>query len=96
MTNRMMEYWVIPPEADGEFVAGMEEVLDTYVEPYNSELPVICMDEKPFQLLNETRQPIPATKSHPKRVDYEYERAGTVSLFLFCEPLTGKRYVTVR
>lgn len=96
MTNRMMEYWVIPPEADGEFVAGMEEVLDTYVEPYNSSIPVICMDEKPFQLLKETRQPIPATKSHPKRVDYEYERAGTVSLFLFCEPLTGQRYVTVR
>ena len=87
---------MIPPEADGEFVAGMEEVLDTYVEPYNSSIPVICMDEKPFQLLQETRLPIPATKSHPKRVDYEYERAGTVSLFLFCEPLTGRRYVTVR
>jgi hypothetical protein len=29
MTSRKIEYWVIPPEADGEFVAPMEEVLET-------------------------------------------------------------------
>jgi hypothetical protein len=96
MTNRKMEYWVIPPEADGEFVAGMEDVLCLYETPYNSSVPVICMDEQPIQLTKETRTPIPATKSHPKRVDYEYERAGTASLFLFCEPLTGKRFVSAR
>jgi hypothetical protein len=96
MTNRKIEYWVIPPEADGEFVAHMEEVLETYAQPYDSRHPVLCMDEQPIQLLNETRVPIAATKDHARRVDYEYERAGTASIFMFCEPLSGWRQVTVR
>jgi len=96
MTNRKIEYWVIPPEADGEFVAHMEEVLETYALPYNPAVPVICMDEQPVQLLKETRQPIPATTTHAKRVDYEYERAGTANIFMFVEPLAGWREVAVR
>ncbi len=96
MTDRKLEYWVIPPEADAEFVAGMEEVLDTYAAPYDSRYPVLCMDEQPVQLLKETRTPIPATKDHPRRVDYEYARAGTASVFLFCEPLMGWRSVSIR
>jgi hypothetical protein len=96
MTNRKIEYWVIPPKADGEFVACMEDVLETYAQPYDSRYPVLCMDEQPVQLLGETRTPIAATKDHPRRVDYEYERAGTASIFMFCEPLAGWRQVTVR
>lgn len=96
MTSRKLEYWVIPPEADAEFAARMELVLDTYALPYDSRHPVVCMDEQPVQLLKETRVPIPATKTHPKRVDYEYERAGTASLFLFCEPLVGWRQVSAQ
>ena len=46
MTNRKIEYWVIPPEADAEFVAHMEEVLETYEKPYNPKMPVLCMDEQ--------------------------------------------------
>src|SRR5262249_18733725 len=53
-------------------------------------------DEQPIQLLKETRRPIPATKAHPRRVDYEYERAGTASVFVFAEPLSGWRQVRVR
>jgi hypothetical protein len=96
MTERKLEYWVIPPEADAEFVAGMEEVLETYAAAYDDKHPVLCMDEQPVQLLKETRTPIPATKGHPRRVDYEYERAGTASVFLFCEPLAGWRGVSIR
>jgi hypothetical protein len=96
MTNRKIQYWVIPPESDAEFVAGMEDVLDTYETPYDPKRPVLCMDEQPVQLVKDTRVPIPATKDHAKRVDYEYERAGTASLFLFCEPLMGWRIVSVR
>jgi hypothetical protein len=96
MTDSKLEYWVIPPEADAEFVAGMEEVLETYAAAYDGRHPVLCMDEQPVQLLKETRMPIPATKGHPRRVDYEYERAGTASVFLFCEPLAGWRSVSVR
>jgi hypothetical protein len=96
MTKRKIEYWVIPPEADGEFVAAMEDVLDVYAQPYDKSVPVLCMDEQPVQLLKETRVPIAATKDHPRRVDYEYERAGTASIFMFCEPLSGWRQVAVR
>ena|SRR5438132_180383 len=70
MTQRMIDYWVIAPENDAEFVACMEEVLETYARPYNPERPVICMDEQPVQLLKETKTPIAATRNHPKRVDY--------------------------
>jgi hypothetical protein len=96
MTNRKIEYWVIPPEADAEFVAGMEDVLEIYEKPYDPQCPVVCMDEQPVQLLKETRPPIPATARHAKRVDYEYERAGTANIFLFTEPLAGWREVAVR
>lgn len=87
---------MIPPQADAEFAASMEEVLETYSRRYNSRYPVVCMDEQPIQLLKEIQTPIPATRHHPRRVDYEYERAGTASIFMFCEPLTGWRQVSVR
>jgi hypothetical protein len=96
MTNRKIEYWVIPPKKDGEFVAAMESVLDTYEKPYDPDHPVLCMDEQPVQLIKETREPIPATRHHAKRVDYEYERAGTASIFMFTEALAGWREATAR
>ena len=96
MTKRKIEYWVIPPKQDGEFVACMEEVLETYEKAYAADHPVLCMDEQPVQLLKETRAPIAATKEHGKRVDYEYERNGTASIFLFAEPLSGFRQATAR
>jgi hypothetical protein len=96
MTKRMIEYWVIPPEADAEFVANMEEVLETYARAYDPAHPVLCMDEQPVQLLKETRVPIEATKEHGERVDYEYERNGTASIFMFAEPLSGYRQATAR
>lgn len=87
---------MIPPEADAEFAARMEQVLETYEKPYDPERPVVCMDEQPVQLIKETRVPIPATKDHPRRVDYEYERAGTASIFMFCEALSSWRRATAR
>jgi hypothetical protein len=96
MTKRKIEYWVIPPEADAEFVAHMEEVLEIYAKPYDPQHPVVCMDEQPVQLVGETRVPIPATKEHPERVDYEYERKGTASIFMFVEPLAAFRQATAR
>jgi hypothetical protein len=96
VTGHKLQYWVIPPKADAEFVADMEVVLDTYAQPYDARFPVLNMDEQPVQLLKETRTPLPATKEHPQRVDYEYERAGTANIFLFCEALASWRQVTVR
>ncbi len=74
----------------------MEEVLETYAQPYDPACPVLCMDEQPVQLVKETRQPIAATAQHPRRVDYEYERAGTASILMFTEPLSGWREATAR
>ena len=96
MPKRKLQYWGIPPEASSEFVACREEGLETYAQPYDPRFPVMGMDEQAVQLLKETRLPIGATLRHPRRVDYEYERAGTASLFMFCEPLAGWRHVTVR
>ena len=87
---------MIPPQADAEFVANMEQVLDLYHKPYDPDCPVVCMDEQPVQLVKETRPPMAATKNRPRRVDYEYERAGTASIFLFSEPLAGWRQATAR
>ena len=96
MTKRKIEYWVIPPKQDAEFVAHMEDVLETYATAYDPQQPVLCMDEQPVQLLLETKVPIPATKEHAQRVDYEYERNGTASIFMFAEPLSGFRQATAR
>jgi hypothetical protein len=96
MTRRKIQYWVIPPELDSEFVASMEDVLDIYALPYNESIPVVCMDEQPVQLLNEIRPSIRATQEHAKRVDYEYERAGMACLFMFTEPLSGWRKISAR
>ena len=71
-------------------------MLETYAKPHDAKHPVLCMDEQPVQLLKETRSSIAATKEHGKRVDYEYERNGTASIFMFAEPLSGFRQATAR
>src|SRR5688572_5094056 len=74
----------------------MEEVLETYVQAYDPEHTVLCMDEQPLQLLTETKVPIAATKRHGERVDYEYRRNGTASIFMFAEPLSDFRQASAR
>ena len=66
----------------------MEDVLTVYARPYDPDYPVVCMDEKPFQLLDEYLEPIPMGKSnHTKKYDCEYVRKGSCSIFMFTEPL---------
>lgn len=80
--------WNIPPKQNGEFVAHMEDVLEVYSREFNPQKPVVCMDEKPFQLLDEYLEPIPMSKdNHTKKYDSEYERKGSCSIFMFTEPL---------
>ncbi|MDX2096942.1 MAG: IS630 family transposase [Leptolyngbyaceae cyanobacterium bins.59] len=89
------ECWVIPPQQNAEFVWRMEAVLEVYQSSYNSDFPVVCLDESSKQLVKETIQPIPAKPGQPERVDYEYERNGTANLFMVCEPIVGWRRVEV-
>lgn len=70
----------------------MEDVLEVYARPYSQEYPVVCMDEKPLQLLADSRNSIPVSPKNPERYDSEYIRNGTCSIFLFTEPLSGWRY----
>jgi hypothetical protein len=68
----------------------MEDVLEVYKWPYDSNNPVITMDEISKQLTKETRQPLPIAPGTVKKYDTEYERNGTANIFLMLEPLTGK------
>jgi hypothetical protein len=86
---------VIPPEHNGSFVANMERVLDVYKRPLDPLHPVVCMDESPKQLIGEVRPPVPASPGQPAKQDYEYRRVGVCNIFLACEPLVGKRLVTI-
>jgi len=88
--------WCIPPEQNADFVAKMEDVLDTYALPYDENCPVICLDEKPYQLLDERREPMPMKQGKPERIDNEYERMGTSSVFVMCEPLKGWHHANAR
>ena len=73
----------------------MEDVLDVYTRPYDPRYPQICMDETSKQLLRDVQQPLPMEPAQPERQDYEYERGGVVNLFMFTEPLEGRRWVDV-
>lgn len=74
----------------------MEEVLDIYEMPYNPDIPVVCMDEKSYQLLGEVRESLPMRPGDTQKTDSEYVRNGTCSIFVFVEPLGGVRHVSVR
>ncbi len=87
---------MIPPEANGEFAAAMEDVLEVYKRPHDPKRPVVCMDEQPTQLIKETRRPMPCAPGSPAKYDYEYERNGTANNFMFTEPLGDWRKVNVR
>ncbi len=85
-----MKSWCIP-KASARFVAKMEDVLEVYARPYDPARPVVCLDEKSKELHGEVRQPLPATPGKAKQVDSEYGRNGVANLFLWLEPLPGKR-----
>ena len=86
---------MIPPKADAEFVAAMEDVLEVYHRPYDENRPLVCLDEASKQLVGEVIEPIPAEPGQPERFDYEYVRNGTAHLFMISMPLLGWRAVHV-
>ena len=74
----------------------MEGVLEVYARPQDPHYPQVCLDEAAKQILSEVRPPIAMECGQPERVDNEYRRDGTCSLFMLFEPLAGKRRVQVR
>jgi len=101
----LSKYYCIPKENDSHFVAHMEDILGIYQREYNPKIPVICMDEKPIQLLDDIRERVNAKplRTDPdtglikcgelEKIDYQYDRCGVASIFVFCEPLAGWRYM---
>jgi hypothetical protein len=73
----------------------MEHVLDVYKRPYDPDYPVVCMDESPKQLIEESRTRIPMKPGQEAREDYEYVRHGVINIFMANEPLKGNRLVDV-
>lgn len=74
----------------------MEDILDVYELPYNPLRPVVCMDEKPYQLLGEARDSWAMRPGDNRKIDSEYVRNGTCSIFSFIEPLGGRHHVSVK
>ncbi len=74
----------------------MEDVLEVYSRPYDETLPVICMDEKPVQLLAQAREGFTSNSTGIRYEDHEYIRHGTCSIFLFTEPLAGWRHAEAK
>jgi hypothetical protein len=91
----LKEEYCIPPQANAAFVCNMEDVLEVYTRAEDPQYPLVCMDETNKQLLSDVRDPLPAQAGQPQRVDYEYKREGVADLFMFFEPLVGKRFVKV-
>jgi hypothetical protein len=73
----------------------MEDILDLYAEPYQATFPVICFDELPYQMVTETKLPLPMQDGKPLRYDFEYRREGSCNLFMFLQPQAGWRHVKV-
>jgi DDE superfamily endonuclease len=73
----------------------MEQVLDTYEQPYDPRRPVVCFDERPCQLLGDVLMPLPMKPGRVERQDYHYERHGTCVVLMAVEPLAGHRFVKV-
>jgi len=73
----------------------MEDILELYDEPYDVKHPVVCFDERPYQMVEESRSPLPIRAGKPQRYDFEYRRKGTCNLFVFFQPLRGWRKVKV-
>ena len=73
----------------------MYDVLDLYEEPYDPERPIVCLDEKPKQLLSDKRKSIPIKPGRSEKYDYEYVRNGTANIFMAVEFKAGKRVTQV-
>jgi transposase len=73
----------------------MEAVLDLYAKAPEHHQPMVCFDECSYQMVAETRKPLPAKPGCPERFDYEYERQGTCNLFMMVAPHLGWRHVAV-
>ena len=79
-------------ELNEDYIAKMEDVLETYEQPYDPQQPVVCLDEKPVTLHADVRPASPAVPGREARRDNEYERCGTANVFCAVEPKAGRHF----
>ncbi len=80
---------------DSEYRDRMYDILNLYEEDYDPKKPIICLDEKPKQLLRDKRMTIPMKPGNSEKYDYEYVRNGTANIFMTVEFKAGKRVIQV-
>lgn len=68
----------------------MYRLLKLYKMEYDPNLPLVCMDEKSKQLLEDSRDPIIGGPGSVGKYDYEYKRKGTCNIFVAVAPTLGK------
>ncbi len=90
----MKKMWCIA-EITSEYKERMYRLLDLYEEAFDPTRPVVCMDEKSKQLIEDIRKPIPMKAGSTAKYDYEYKRNGTRNIFVAVEPKAGRRLITV-
>lgn len=73
----------------------MYRLLDLYEKDYDKLYPVVCMDEKSKQLIEDVRGVLPLKPGSTAKYDYEYRRNGTRNIFVAVEPLGGRRKIKV-
>ena len=96
LRSHMNDCGCIPSKGDADVVVCMQDVLHVYERLYNPIRPVVCMDEKPYQLLGDVKEPLPMCSSgDEQKIDSEYNRNGICSIFVFVKPLGGKHHVSV-
>lgn len=83
--------WCVP-ELNEDYIAKMEDVLETYEQDYNPQEPVVCLDEKPVTLHADVRPATPAAPGREARQDSEYKRCGTANVFCAVEPKAGRHF----
>jgi hypothetical protein len=91
----LKQEWCIPPEQSAEFVCHMEDILQVYHRPLDPKRPLVCMDELPYQMISETRIPLPLQPGQTQCYDYEYKREGVANIFMVFAPLLGQRWTRV-
>jgi hypothetical protein len=75
-----------------DYIAKMEDVLETYERPHDPQQPVLCLDEKPVTLHADVRPASAAQPGREARHDNEYERRGTANVFCAVEPKAGRHF----
>ena len=92
----MKKCWCIPPKQNAAFVCCMEDILELYKREYDPRFPVICMDESSTHLVEEELEALKMKRGKVQRFDYQYSPKANLNLFLAFEPMTGRRYVSIK